>query len=463
MERLTTAPDWARRHFGGALLGDERRTERLVEMGAAIAGVPGESLPNALGDWAALKAGYRLLASDAVTYERVIASHLALTRDRSSRPGEYFMIEDSTSLNFASRQADDLGWIGDDEKTKGLHLHTTLAVRVERWNDSNEPEVAVVGLLGQRVWARTHPPRRDETQEQRLKRPRESERWAAVFAEAHPQEGHWTYIADRESDIFRVMGDCRAHRIDFLIRGCWKRKVTGEERTIFDAVAAGPVLGTFALDVRSRQGVPGRQARLEVRAVAVTVRPPRRGAKGLEPERENVIEVREVDPPGGVEPIHWVLLTSWPVATLEEALRAVRAYSRRWLIEEYHKALKTGAGMERSQLSTRDRLEALLGVLAVVAVRLLSMKLLCASKPAEEVDPTTLGPEALGLLEAKYGRPKGRWTNRSVLVAIARLGGFLARKGDGDPGWITIWRGWRKLMTMIQGLDLFLGGLRSGQ
>lgn len=444
-------------------MGDERRTARLVEVAAAIAGAPGASLPDALGDWAALKAGYRLLANEAVTYERVIESHLALTRDRCSRPGEYFMIEDTTSLNFASRQAADLGWIGDQEKLKGLHLHSTLAVRVERWSDGHEPEVAVVGLLGQRVWARTHPPRRGETQEQRLKRSRESERWAAVFTEAHRQGAHWTYIADRESDIFRVIGDCRAHGIDYLIRGCWGRKVAGEERTIFESVATAPILGTFTLDLRSRQGVPGRQARLEVRAVAVRVRPPRRGPKGLEPEGENVIEVREVEAPNGVEPIHWVLLTSWPIETLSEALRAVRAYARRWLIEEYHKALKTGAGMERSQLSTRGRLEALLGVLAVVAVRLLSMKLLCTSKPAEQVDPTALGPEALGLLEAKYGRPKDGWTNRNVLVAIAKLGGFLARKSDGDPGWITIWRGWRKLMTMIHGLDLFLGGLRSGQ
>ena len=145
----------------------------------------------------------------------------------------------------------------------------------------------------------------------------------------------------------------------------------------------------------------------------------------------------------------------------------MRAYAKRWLIEEYHKALKTGAGMERSGLRTRERLEALLGILAVVAVRLVNMKLLCATRPEDEPAAEALGPDALAILERKFGEPAGGrssapsqtaltaggWTNRTLLVNVARLGGFLARKGDGTPGWITIWRGWRNLMLMVDGLE----------
>jgi hypothetical protein len=109
-------------------------------------------------------------------------------------------------------------------------------------------------------------------------------------------------------------------------------------------------------------------------------------------------------------------------------------YTARWWIEEYHKALKSGAGVENSQLERAGRLEALIAVLAVVAVRLLSAKM-------------------LALLEKKLGTPKGGWTNQNVMVAIARLGGFLARKHDGSPGWQTIWRGWQRLMWMCEGLE----------
>jgi hypothetical protein len=132
----------------------------------------------------------------------------------------------------------------------------------------------------------------------------------------------------------------------------------------------------------------------------------------------------------------------------------VKAYTKRWLIEEYHKALKTGAGVEQSQLSSSAAIRALLGILAVVAVRLLNMKLLARSRPDEAITPETVGPEVLKILEAKRGKPKGGWTHRTLLVRIAGLGGFLGRKSDGLPGWQTIWRGWDRLMIMVQGYDL---------
>jgi len=174
-----------------------------------------------------------------------------------------------------------------------------------------------------------------------------------------------------------------------------------------------------------------------------------------------VVEAREVDAPKGVKPIHWVLLTSWSCSTFQKVMRVVKAYSRRWLIEEYHKALKSGAKVEDAQLETADHIQALLGILAVVGVRLLNTKLLASTCPDTPIDPAEFGPEALTILEAEWGKPREGWTNRSVLVAIARLGGFLARKGDGNPGWFTIWRGWQRLMTLVQGFT-FARGERCG-
>ena len=152
-----------------------------------------------------------------------------------------------------------------------------------------------------------------------------------------------------------------------------------------------------------------------------------------------------------------VLLTSWARGSEQEAIRVVKAYTRRWLVEEYHKALKTGTGIEDSQLETAQRIEALPAILAVVAARLLNRKLLATTHPNEAADAKELGQEALLILEAAFGRPQEGWNNRNVLRSIARLGGLIGRKSDGEPGWITIWRGWQRLMPMVQGFNLARG------
>ena len=174
----------------------------------------------------------------------------------------------------------------------------------------------------------------------------------------------------------------------------------------------------------------------------------------MEPMTFRVVEAREIGAPKGIEPIHWILLTTWDCSTFDLAKRVVKSYSKRWLIEEFHKALKTGVGAEKTQLSTSRRILALFGVLAVVAARIVQMKLLAASCPDEQVDPGTLTPEAFAVLEANQPVPKGGWTNRTLLIAVARLGGFLGRRSDGDPGWITLWRGWQRLMDLVQGYEL---------
>ena len=184
------------------------------------------------------------------------------------------------------------------------------------------------------------------------------------------------------------------------------------------------------------------------------MRGPWRPGGALPDQVVNVIEIREMNPPKDAEALLWVLLVSWPCQTLEQCMKAARAYGARWLLEEYHKALKSGTGVEKSQLMTAAKLKALLGVLALVAVRLLDMKLQARVNPDKAVSPDTLGADAFAILAAKYGRPKAGWTNRATLVAIAKLGGFPGRKGDGDPGWQTIWRGWQRLVQLTEGYTL---------
>jgi hypothetical protein len=324
---------------------------------------------------------------------------------------------------------------------------------VTGWHPDGTPEVEVEGLFAQRRWVRE---RAKKSEGKCLDGGSEAERWGAAFEGSGGPPGgcRWTLVADREADIFDLIADCRRKGVDFVIRAAQPRRLLGREGSPLDAAAGSPALGRFDLMLRARPGQPARRAVIEVRSVRVALRPPRNGAGGREVEPVTVVEAREVGAPEGVEPVEWVLLTSWRVESLRDAVRVVKTYVRRWLIEEYHKALKTGAGIERSQLETRERLEALLGLLAVVAVRLLGMKLAARSRPDEEPAAGPPGPEVLRALEAEYGRPAGGWTNRSVLVSIARLGGFLACKSDGDWGSITIRRGRHNLTRTPRGVEV---------
>ncbi|HZM03150.1 MAG TPA: IS4 family transposase [Candidatus Saccharimonadales bacterium] len=452
---LIDPAQWAQNEFGFAQLGDQRRNKRLVNIAEHLAANPGGTLPQAFPEWAELKAAYRFFGQRGVSFERVLAPHLDRTRQACAQPGEYLLIEDTTILDYSSHySAQGLGVIGDG-RGRGFDLHSALAVRVEGWTLEQRPEGMLVGLFDQQC--RTpRPAPKGEKRGERLSRPRKSQTWAAAFKSAGspPRGSQWIYIADRESDFYEPMHICQQHGVDSVIRASHNRRLAEEDGHLFAALAQAPVLGRSTVEVRSRGGQPARTAIVELRSVRVNLDGPWRPG-GWQPPLPNMgaVEVREVDAPEGVtEPLHWILLTSMPCSTRTEAQRVVGRYAARWWIEEYHKALKTGAGVEESQLERADRLEPLIAVLAVVAVRLLSTKMLARSRPESFEAAMSFGPEMLAVLEKKLGKPQDGWNNRNVIVATARLGGFLARKHDGMPGWQTIWRGWQRLIWMCEEL-----------
>jgi hypothetical protein len=182
---LLAPAQWAQTEFALAELGDRRRTQRLVKMASALAQSPGGTLPQAFPNWKDLKAAYRFLSQPQASYERILTPHWARTRRACQEPGEYLLLEDTTELDYTGHGAtEDLGFIGDG-RGRGLLLHSTLAVRVEAWTLEQRPEGTVLGLLGQQCWTRQGSPgkRRRETWRQRVKRPRESQRWARVVEE----------------------------------------------------------------------------------------------------------------------------------------------------------------------------------------------------------------------------------------------------------------------------------------
>ena len=454
---LSTPAQWAQEEFALAQLGDQRRTDRLVKIAAGLAHSPGGTLPQAFPEWKELKAAYRFFNQPQASYERILTPHWGRTLEGCRVPGEYLLIEDTSLLDYTKHPAtEDLGMIGDGGG-RGFYLHSTLAVRVEAWDLEQRPEGVVIGLLKQQCVNRWgHASFKEEKRRQRLMRSRMSERWAGLFDEVGgpPEGSQWIYIADRESDCYETIERCQRRGVDFLIRACQNRRLAEGEACLREAVAKAPVLGRMRVELRGQSGQSARQATVEARGARLFLRGPWRPG-GRRPDfAVNVVEVREVEVPAGAEPLCWILLSSLPCERWAEVQRLVGRYTARWLVEEYHKALKSGTRVEQSQLERAYRLESLVAVLALVAVRLLNTKLLARGRPESYEAAENFGPEMLRLLDKKLGEPKGGWTNRNLIRSLAKLGGFIGRKSDGEPGWQTIWRGWQRLIWMCEGVNL---------
>jgi hypothetical protein len=247
-----------------------------------------------------------------------------------------------------------------------------------------------------------------------------------------------------------------------VIRAAKTRKVYAGHESIgpqheLKAYARGlPELGRFTMDVQPQ---PGRGARKDaafaVRAAAVRVCPPhaKAGHHGDDPLPLYVVQVTEVAPPEGEKTIEWTLLTKEGVQTFEDAWRVTGWYERRWVVEEYHKAQKTGCRIEDMQFTTTDRLEPAIALLSVVAVTLLNLREASRRGDADtRRADTLLSCEDIEVLSLKrYGKVRDALTVREFFLALARLGGHQNRKCDGHPGWLVLWRGWMKLQAMLDG------------
>jgi len=450
---------WAQAQFGQCVLGDLRRTKRLVQMAQQVANNPSASLPDQTETWGDLKAAYRLFDNSQVTFTAVAEQHWQQTRQQS--PGRYLILGDTTELDFGGlRTIQGAGPTGNGSGL-GFLLHTGLVV--------NAQTQAVAGVAGATIHYRQRkkPHQQRPNASQRVTHPnRESLVWGRVIdAVGPPPTGvEWLHVFDRGADDFEVCCHLLENRCSWLIRAAkMTRKVVnaaGQQLPLKEALSELKIAGRYELCLRSRPGQAARTAKLEVRTGTISLPQPRFVSPyvkqvGHTSIAMQVVWVQEINPPRGVQPIQWVLYTSLPVNTFEEAWQIIEYYEARWLIEEYHKALKTGCATTRHELRTASRLEALVGLLTVVAVRLLALKSAARAepdRPAAEVVPRLW----LHMIRAarKNMRQPQNLTIYQFYRELAKLGGFLGRKHDGEPGWITIWRGWEKLNTLVRGAQL---------
>lgn len=452
MEFTLDVNQWALDQFGDCELGDLRRTKRAVRYAAQVASNPSGSTPEQTEGWHDCKAAYRLFDESDVTFEALASPHWRRTRQRG--PGHYLVLGDTTELDFGhQRQLTGVGPTGSGSG-QGFLLHSALMVAAE--NES------IIGLAAQELFLRKPRPRGESRYDQTQRR-RESEVWGRVIDQVGKpgEQVTLTHVLDRGADNFEVFCHLLQNGCQWVVRAAQlSRLVETPQKTtcqLSEYLTSLPVSGTYDLELRATAQSRARTARLEVRYGKVTLPLPQHRSPwlrkcGITSITMYVVEAREVNPPKGVQPLHWVLYTSHAVACFDDAWRVIGYYEKRWLIEEFHKALKTGCRVEDRQYETGERLAAVAGLLSVVAVRLLQLKAVARvepNRPASSVVPS-LWIRALAVLRK---RSLAGCTVREFYRHLAGLGGFLGRKGDGEPGWITLWRGFDKLALAARVLD----------
>lgn len=401
------------------------------------------------GDWAAIKGAYRFLNHPGVD---PVDMRLAIGRDAVAAwpdDGVVLLVQDTTSLDYtAHKSVRGLGPMTPTSR-RGFFLHTTLAVA-----DDGVP----FGPVDQRSWVRDDDP--DRVRKPRRARElgeKESKRWVEALGAAEavaPAGRSIITVADREADIYDVFAFPRRAGHDLIIRIRGSRTIDEPDRLLGAAVEAAPVGGTLAVEIGRGDERPPRTAVLTLKWVALTMAPPvnRKGRSQLSHTPVTAVLAEEQAPPAGQPPIRWLLATTLPVASTADAARTVRRYALRWLVERFHYTLKSGLKVEDLRLGTAAALDRASAVLSAAAWRVMRMAYEARIRP-ERPCTDVLTPEQADVLAATTRRPPSSppLSLGEAVTAIAKLGGFLARKSDGPPGVKTLWRGLKALDERVEG------------
>jgi hypothetical protein len=455
-------PLWAFNEFSRADLNDQRLTLRLQMLGHQFARQPMASIPQACGGWANSKAAYRFCSNEKVCFDAILAAHYHCTVERvglSSCP-VILCPQDTTTLNYMAHPATQgLGHVGTKPgKSLGMLLHSTLAV---------SPQGQFFGLLHAHCWSRSKPKkkgRRPSRCKEKIK-DKESFRWLESFrhvnqlAAAHPHH-RWVSVEDREGDIYPVLQEALApgSRAGLLVRARHDRALLGKPaKKLFGYMRQLSEAGTWTTRVPRQEDQPAREVTLSIRFSKVTFCAPRHRS-GQPPLSLWAVWAQEIDPPAGQKPICWCLLTTVPVGTLAQAIERLQWYTRRWIIEEFHRVLKSGCQVEARQLTTRVRLQRALAIDMVVAWRVINLTKAVRLEPDSPADRWlhTQEWQALYCYVHQCSKPPQKPPTIGEAVGwIAQLGGFLARKSDGRPGSTTIARGLQRLNDIVRSWQAF--------
>ena len=430
-------------------LGDERLNRRVVNLAEQLAAQPMMPINQACEDWADTKAAYRLFANEKVSVEKLLAPHQKRTQERMGFYRQVLAVQDTTVFNYTHHpKTAGLGPIGTTkQEQQGMLMHSTLTLT---------PAGMPLGVLTQDIWVRPEEPV-EMSKEARRQRPieeKESYKWLKALQETvdrSPEGTQVITVCDREGDIFEFFVEANRLSAPVLVRSAQNRSLLPpEEGKLWEAIERQPIAGYLKIQVPAQAEQPAREAIVSVRFGAVTLKPPRHLASTDRnvPQPLSAILVQEIDPPEGVTPLDWRLLTNLPVLSFEEAVECIGWYRCRWHIEVFHKVIKSGCRVEDCRLGQASRLQRFLTLFSIIAWRLYWLTHINRHYPDEPCTVILTDPEWQALYATIHRSPVLPQQAPTVYQAvrwIAQLGGFLGRKGDGEPGITVIWRGWQRL------------------
>lgn len=457
--------------FAGAPLADKRLAARLAKIAAKAAKDPAASFPQIARSDAELEGIYRFLNNHRVAADGILEPHQRATLARAKPHGRIAVLHDSTQFAFRNRVAEQLGYLPGPGQ-RGIMGHFALAV-----DEGGIP----LGVLGVEALIPPAPKPRKRGKKNRLydrlSVHRLAARWGRLVETVRERiDGQVSviHVMDREADSYELMHDIHEAKEAFVIRLRHRdRLARGQSdevedwRPVEDVAQGGRFVAKRDVPVSTRRHSKEqtykrryaererRVAKLRVEAMPVVFRRP--GVIHFRPNlpstfNVNIVRVWEPSPPLGEEPIEWLLITNEPIGNRKQVEAVIDWYRRRWKIEEYFKALKTGCGFERRQLQSRVALVNTLALLTPIAWQLLTLRDKARTAPKA---PATgvLSPRQLNVLAGLADRPLPVKPNvEQVMLAIAAQGGHLKR--NGAPGWQSLGRGLEKLWWAELGYEL---------
>lgn len=428
---------WIYEQFSTIEVGDTRLQKRAVDVAIGCAQRPEESLAGRFDKWADLQGAYRFFSNPKITHQALQQPHYdqVLEKARCSENLVLF-IQDGSELLFNSHLwTQGLGPTADSSGN-GLMFHSCLVA------EYHEPEeTKILGLSYQETWIRPDEKTVDDDS-------KESEIWLKTLIKAGRPQKNWVHVGDRANDIHDFFKGAIGSRWNFVVRARHDRQVQVNEamKRIFPLIRKQPAKCNFKLNLRAKGARSSGEYKMEVTWTKVKIFSP--GKEGSE-AGEDVTYVRTwcLEDPG----LEWLLMTNLLVESEADAIRIINIYQQRWLIEDYHKAVKTGFRIEDNQLKQASRILALFGMIAVIATQLLALREHCRIFPTTPVEEK-IHKSWITLVE-RYLQVKIQ-TVKDFWRALARMGGFIGRKSDGEPGWQTIWKGYKRLQDMLLGANL---------
>ena len=462
---------WIQAELLSADFNELRLNKRFQVIARELSQQPSLPINQASSDWAAAKAAYRFFQNPKVDHEKIISPHILNTALRIKGHSRVVIVQDSSSIDFSRHQkTKGLGMMhtfDDGGELTGLMLHATLAL-----TEKGLP----LGLLSEKIWARQKQMIKGHDHTKIPMSEKESFRWIEGLRAANkllPAETEMIMVCDREADIYELFEEALDLGSGLVVRLQHDRVLDEEDfegLRIFDRLGMEDICGSVQVEIPSSGKRASRTADLAVRFVRVTLASRPRGLTTARVAHRSdidlwVVDLRESSPPKGEEALCWTLITTLEVRDKKTALEVMHYYKMRWTIELYFKTLKTGCSIESCRLNEARKLMSYIALQSVFAWRLLWMTFLNRNTPDMSCE-TVLTESEWKTLWLKRNRrkiksgelrplpPKKPPSVYEAMRWVAGLGGFLGRKNDGEPGMISIWRGWLQLLSAVEVYDL---------